>query len=93
MMVYNTDTIQPFNEDWRDYAETNEPEFYERLGECRNKAIDVVLMANIMHRYNPHKSPLQCFEHAVEWVCDWNGQLAVYDKISANMDWYLKRVH
>ena len=93
MMVHNTTPIQPFNEDWRDYAKANEPELYERLGECRNKAIDIVLMANMMHRYNPHKTTKQCFEHALEWVSEWNGQWKVAEQINSNYEWYLCRVH
>ena len=91
----NISGVRPisFNENWREYASKNEPEFYERLSDGCNKAIDIVLMANMMHRYNPNKTAEECFEHAIEWVCDWNGQIAVYDKISANMGWYLSRVH
>lgn len=82
-----------FNENWRGYARDNEPEFYERLEECRNKPLDVVLMANLMHRYNPNKTAEKCFEHALEWVGDWNGQYNVTEKIYNNLEWYLSRVH
>lgn len=78
-----------WSDDWRD---TIPSDMLERLGECRNKAMDVVEMATEMHKYNPTMTAEDCFLRMFEWVTDWNGQLGVMEKIDSNWDWYLSRV-
>ena len=81
-----------WNDDWRDAIDDA---MLTRLAECHNTAMDVVAMATVMHKVNPLKTAVECFERMVEWVCDWNGQLNVASKIykdDNSYQWYLSRV-
>lgn len=93
MMAHNTSTIQPWNDDWRDEAKKDETEFYIRLCECCNRALDVILMANLMHKYNPSRTAKECFDRTLEWIGGDNNQFDVADKVLSNVKWYQSRVH
>ena len=79
-------------DDWRTELKENNYGCYERLCECRNNANDVVLMANLMHKYNPTIDKEDCLNRMIEWVGDWNNQFELMDKMLTDFDDYLCKV-
>lgn len=73
-----------WNNDWRTKLENEHEEVYIRLCECRNSLADMVIMSRLVHEYNPSKTKEDCFELIIEWVCDWNSQDYLYDRLTTS---------
>lgn len=67
-----------WNDDWREELETDYESCYIRLCECRNTAKDIVLMAQLMYRYNSGRTKKDCLDRMLDWVTDWNNQPNLY---------------
>ena len=82
-----------WNDDWRYDRDEVSEEIIDRLGDCKNKPMDVVVMASAMWQYNPHRTKEECFERTMTWVGDWNNQYKMTDEMESSYNWYLSRVH
>lgn len=71
-----------FDDSWRKELERRYEDIYVRLCECRNTIEDIVIMANLMYKYNTDKTEAECLDRMIEWVCDWNNQDYIADKIT-----------
>jgi hypothetical protein len=49
-------------------------------------------MTKYVHKYNPTVSKEDCFNRMIEWVCDWNNQFELFDKIDKQYDKLLAKV-
>ena len=67
-----------WNNDWRSELEIKNPEWYERLCECRNTKHDILIIAKLMYRYNQDRTKEDCLDRTIEWITDWNNQIEIY---------------
>ena len=81
-----------FNDNWRTELKEKNARCFDRLGDCRNTVNDVVIMAKYVHKYNPTINKKDCFDRMVNWVCDWNNQFELFDKIDKQYDKLLAKV-
>ena len=81
-----------FNDEWRTELKEKNARCFDRLGDCRSTVNDVVIMAKYVHKYNPTISKEDCFNRMIEWVCDWNNQFELFDKIDKQYDKLLAKV-
>lgn len=75
-----------WNDEWTKELENINYDCYIRLCDCRNKFNDVIIMFELMCKYNPNKSREECLDRITTWVCDWNSQPELFDKIYKNHD-------
>lgn len=76
-----------WNDDWRYELKDKDYDCYIRLCECNNTFSDIKIIAKLMWKYNHYNPNLDidirdCVDRTVIWLCDWNEQLALYDKIT-----------
>lgn len=81
-----------WNDNWRTELKEKNARCFDRLGDCRSTANDVAIMAKYVHKYNPTISKEDCFNRMIEWVCDWNNQFELFDKIDKQYDKLLAKV-
>lgn len=63
-----------WNDDWRDELRLTNENCYIRLCECRNTKNDIVIIAELMYKYNKHKGQKEALDRTLAWLTDWNDQ-------------------
>lgn len=81
-----------WNDDWREEAERDYPELYNRLCGCYNIKRDIPVMARLMYKYNREKGAEECFVRTLEWIGDWNNQYTITDLTRSEYDCMLHDV-
>jgi hypothetical protein len=81
-----------WNDEWRKELKEKNANCFNRLSDCRSTANDVAIMAKYVHKYNPTVSKKDCFDRMIGWVCDWNNQFELFDKIDKQYDKLLAKV-
>lgn len=75
-----------WNDEWTKELKNINYDCYIRLSDCRNKFNDIIIMFELMCKYNPNKSRKECLDRITAWVCDWNSQPELFDTIYKNYD-------
>lgn len=82
-----------WDDSWRTELEEKNYNCYERLCECRNTLADIKIMAKLMFKYNNELfTAEECLDRTADWVCDWNNQFYLFDKIGENYDDIIKGI-
>ena len=64
-----------WNDDWRDELKED---CWLRLCECNNRKSDIVVIVNLMYKYNHDRTKEECLDRTIEWLTDWNSQIELY---------------
>ena len=67
-----------WDDDWRTDLRQDNPNFYDRLADCKSAAHDLKIIAKIMWRYNrTMHTKEECLDRTIEWITDWNNQVGL----------------
>ena len=84
--------MEKWNNDWTNELKIINYDCYERLAECRNNKKDLLIMANLVLKYNSNRGNRNCLDRIIEWVTDWNNQFELFDYLDDNYEKLLKRM-
>ena len=82
--------MHKWNDKWTEDLKCSNYDCWLRLAECRNKASDIKIMFKLMCKHNPDKTKRDCLDRLVDWVCDWNSQLELFDYVESHYESIVK---